>query len=85
MPFEDMSKKRFVFMSLLPNIIFGFVPFVIFLCFPQLTVLGAVGFVSIPMGIGDYTNVFNALTQMPEGAKTYLNGFNSYWYMPDQT
>lgn len=83
-PFEDMSKKQFVFMSLLPNIVFGFVPFIIFLCFPQFTILGAVGFVSIPMGVGDYTNVFNALTQMPKGAKTYLNGFNSYWYMPNQ-
>lgn len=85
MPFEDMSKKRFVIMSLLPNLIFGFIPFIVFLIFPQFKVLGALGFLSIPSGLGDYMNVFNALTQMPKGAKTYLNGFNSYWYMPNQT
>ncbi|MBQ7615259.1 MAG: DUF3267 domain-containing protein, partial [Butyrivibrio sp.] len=27
---EDMSKKRFVFMSMLPNIVFGFIPFAMF-------------------------------------------------------
>ncbi len=35
---------------------------------------------SIAMGFGDYINVFNALTQRPNGGKTYLNGFHSYWY-----
>lgn len=84
LPFEDMSKKQFVIMSLLPNIIFGFIPFTIFLIFPQFEILGAFGFVSIPSGIGDYMNTFNALTQMPKGAKTYLNGFNSYWYIPEE-
>lgn len=84
MPFEDMSKKRFVIMSLLPNLVFGFIPFIVFLIFPQFKILGALGFLSIPSGIGDYMNVFNALTQMPKGAKTYLNGFNSYWYLPEE-
>ncbi len=79
---EDMSKKRFVFLSMLPNIVFGFIPFIIFYIFPNLSVLGAIGLVGIPCGVGDYYNVFNALTQMPKGARTYLHGFNSYWYMP---
>ena len=79
---EDMSKARFVFMSLLPNLVFGFVPFLIYLLFPSLTLLGALGAVSIPMGLGDYYNVFHALTQMPKGARTYLYGFNSWWYLP---
>lgn len=79
---EDMSKGRFVFMSMLPNLVFGFVPFILFLIWPQLTLLGALGAVSIPAGFGDYYNVFNALTQMPRGARTYLYGFHSYWYQP---
>ena len=80
---EDMTKLRFVMMSLCPNIVFGLVPFVLFLIFPQLTVLGSMGMLSLAMGAGDYYNVFNALTQMPKGALTYLSGFHSYWYIPE--
>ena len=79
---EDMSKARFVFMSLLPSLIFGALPYTAALVFPDLTVLGTFGLVSITMGAGDYYNVYNALTQMPKGARTYLHGFNSWWYIP---
>lgn len=81
---EDMTKARFVFMSLLPNIIFGFIPFLIFMIYPDLKILGMMGLFSISMGVGDYYNVFNALTQMPKGAYTYLSGFHSYWYLSKQ-
>ena len=80
---ESMSKARFVFLSLLPNIVFGFVPFIIFMIKPSLIWLAALGLMGIAMGFGDYINVFNALTQMPNGAKTYLYGFHSYWYKED--
>lgn len=79
---EDMSKGRFVFMSLLPNLVFGFLPFVVFLIRPHLTVAGMLGVLAISSGFGDYMNVFHALTQMPKGARTYLYGFHSYWYLP---
>ncbi|MBQ8802869.1 MAG: DUF3267 domain-containing protein [Tyzzerella sp.] len=79
---EDMSKARYIFMSMLPNLIFGFIPFAVFLIHPQWKLLGCIGAFSIPMGAGDYFNVFNALRQMPRGARTYLYGFNSWWYMP---
>lgn len=79
---EDMSKGRFIFMSLLPNIVFGFVPYIIGMFFPQYLFLLSLGTLSIGMGAGDYYNVFNAATQMPKGARTYLYKFNSYWYMP---
>ena len=81
---EKMSRGRFVFMSLLPNIVFGFIPFILFLIMPGLTLLGTLGAISIPCGAGDYLNVYNALTQMPKGAKTYLYKFHSYWYMPEE-
>ncbi|MDE5994966.1 MAG: DUF3267 domain-containing protein [Oscillospiraceae bacterium] len=77
---ETMSKTRFVIMSLLPNIVFGFIPYIIFMCFPSLTFFGSFGAMSIGMGASDYYNVFNALTQMPKGARTYIYGFSSYWY-----
>ena len=77
---EDMSKSRFIFMCLLPNIVFGFIPFILFLIFPNLTVLGSLGALAVGMGAGDYYNVFNALTQVPKDAKIYMSGFHSYWY-----
>jgi len=76
------SKWGFVFMSLLPNIVFGLIPFVIFLIDPSQTVLGTMGAFCLSYGAGDYYNVFNAITQMPEGSRTYLHGSRSYWYMP---
>lgn len=79
---ETMSKSRFIFMSLLPNIVFGFVPYIIGLIFPHLMFLVVFGLASASMGAGDYYNVFNALTQMPKGSRTYLYQFNSYWYIP---
>lgn len=79
---EDMSKARFVFMSLLPNIVFGFIPLIAYLIWPQLTVLGGLGALAVGAGAGDYFNVFNALTQMPKGARTYMHGMHSFWYMP---
>lgn len=79
---ETMSKFRFIFMSLLPNIIFGFIPFIVFLINPNMTILGTLGAICISMGVGDYYNVFNALTQMPKGARCFMEKQNSYWYMP---
>ena len=79
---ETMSKGRFIFLSLLPNLVFGLIPFVLTLIFPRLYTLGVFGALSLSMGAGDYYNVFNAATQMPRGARTYLYRFNSYWYMP---
>ena len=79
---EDMSKARFVFMSLLPNLLFGVLPYVLFLLHPHWVLLGCLGAISIPMGIGDYYNVYNCLTQVPKGACVYLSGMHSYWYLP---
>lgn len=82
---EIMTKARFIFMSLLPNLVFGVVPFALFLLNPAWEWLGTMGALAISMGAGDYYNVFNALTQMPRGAKTYLYQFNSWWFMPEKS
>ena len=79
---EDMSKSRVVFLSLLPNLIFGFIPYALFLLRPEWVFFGAMGAISIPMGIGDYYNVYNCLTQVPKGALVYMSGMHSYWYLP---
>ncbi len=81
---ETMSKGRFIFMSLLPNLVFGLIPYAVGMICPRLVFCLAMGTLCIGMGAGDYYNVFNAATQMPKGARTYLYGFNSWWYMPDE-
>lgn len=81
---ERMSKPRFIIMSLLPNIIFGFIPFITAMIFPSLTILGVFGVLSIASGAGDYYNVFHTLTQVPNGAKIYMHKLNSYWFMPEK-
>lgn len=81
---ETMSKSRFIVLSLLPNLVFGILPYLIGMLFPQLTFLIVFGVLSTGMGAGDYYNVFHALTQMPKGARTYLYGFNSFWYLPEK-
>ncbi len=81
---EPMSRRRFVFMSLLPNVVLGLVPYVLALIRPQWIVLGAMGGILLGGGAGDYCNVFHALTQMPRGAMTYLYQFNSWWYLPQE-
>lgn len=81
---ENMTKFRFCFMSLLPCIILGVIPYILFFINNDLVVLGTFGLFSLSSCVGDWYNVFNALMQMPKGSKTYLCGFNSYWYMPEE-
>lgn len=76
----DMSKGGFIFMSLLPNVVFGVIPFVIFLICPKLVVLGSMGAFAVGAGAGDYLNVYNTIRQVPKGAKVYMSGMHSYWY-----
>lgn len=79
---EDMSKGRFVFLSLLPNVVLGVIPYVIGMIFPNMFLIAVFGALMTASGAGDYYNMFNALTQMPKGARTYMHGFHSYWYIP---
>lgn len=79
---EDMSKVRFIIMSMLPNLVFGFIPFILFMLNPSFGFWGTLGAFAIPMGAGDYMNVFNAIWQMPKGSRVYMHGMHSYWYMP---
>ena len=79
---ETMSKGRFIFMSLFPNLIFGIFPYLLGMLLPNLVFAVVLGILATGMGAGDYYNVFNAATQMPRGSRTYLYQFNSYWYIP---
>lgn len=82
---EAMSKARFILMSLLPNIIFGFIPLVIYMLHPSLYLLGSMCVLTIGMGVGDYYNVINVIRRVPKHAKIYLHKFSSYWFIPNDT
>ncbi|MEJ6950749.1 DUF3267 domain-containing protein [Natronospora cellulosivora (SeqCode)] len=83
-----VSKKRFIFLSLLPNMIFGFIPLIVWIFIPETywftDTLVSFAFLSLVMGGGDYMNVFNASWQMPRAAYTQSSGFHSFWFMPEK-
>lgn len=81
---EDMTKTRFVLMSLCPNIVLGFVPYILYFFMPGQFWLGIWALGNIAAGAGDYINIYHALTQMPKGSLTFMSGMHSYWYMPGQ-
>lgn len=80
---EDMSKGRFIFTCLCPNLFLGIIPFAVFLIFPHLVGVGIFGLIGVGMGFGDYINIYNTVRQVPKGAKTYLSGVHSYWYLKE--
>lgn len=77
---EDFGKWRFVLMSLLPNIILGIIPYIIFLFNPVYGAMGTFGAMALAMGVGDYLNVYNALTQVPENGKVFMYQMSTFLY-----
>lgn len=82
-----VSKSRFIFLSLLPNLVFGLIPLIIWIFLPESywfsDIVASFAFFSLLMGGGDYMNVFNTIWQVPNGAMTQLSGFHSYWYQSE--
>lgn len=87
---EAMSKKRFIFMSLLPNLILGLLPFCIGLALPHSSstasfiaaLVTMFGLVNLCSGVGDYYNIWNTIRQVPKDGMVYMYGLESYWYSP---
>ena len=82
-----ISKNRFIFMSLLPNIVLGLIPLLIWIFVPMSLAVGTILFafsaIMLLSGGGDYLNTFNALRQMPKGSYQQLSGMNSFWFIPN--
>jgi len=83
---QPVSKLRFIFLSMLPNLILAWIPLVIWVIMPYSNAISDLlltyAAFSALMGVGDYMNVFNAIRQMPKGSMQQISGFNSYWFMP---
>ena len=84
-----ITKKRFIFLSIFPNIVFGFLPLIIWIFIPSYMsfisgILFTFGFISLIMGVGDFMNIYNTIKQVPKGAMTQISGFNSYWFFKEK-
>jgi len=85
---SPISKARFIFLSLLPNVVLGWLPLIAWVVFPiygfWANVLWLYALMHISVGGGDYLNVTNALRQMPKGSMAQLSGINTYWFIPKE-
>lgn len=81
----EVSKARFIFICLAPVLFLCFIPIAIWALLANIipmpvnfcfVVFALVSFFS---AIGDFTNVFNCLRQVPNGANVLNFGIHSYW------
>ncbi|MCL1787401.1 MAG: DUF3267 domain-containing protein [Defluviitaleaceae bacterium] len=83
---QPISKARFIWLSLFPNIVLGWLPLAVWAFMPFHPVLSnglfVFGMLATVCGAGDYYNAYNAARQMPKGSMQQLSGMNSYWFMP---
>lgn len=85
---SSLSKNRFIFMSILPSLVFTFITFIVWCVYPisnsvSDSLIGLVSY-SIIGSSGDVLNIINALLQMPANSYTKLSGFSSYWFLKDE-
>jgi hypothetical protein len=85
---QPLSKMRFILMCMLPNLVFGWIPLLIWMLLPYYGgvshLLFTVSVFGILLGGGDYMNVFNTLHQQPNGSMQQISGSNSYWFTPNE-
>lgn len=78
-----LSKKRFIFMSLLPSVVFGLLPLIAWLFVSPYTffakTLFSIGFISIITGGKDYMNVIKTVRHVPMSAKIQMSGLKVYY------
>lgn len=81
---ELIGKGRYIFMCLFPNLLFGLMPYVLWLLMPRLWYLGIWGGLILGRGGEDYVDMINALIKMPKGAKLYHHGLEHFWVITDR-
>lgn len=82
---QPITKLRFIWVCFTPNLILGYIPFVLFmlgyfdfnnnLC----NIIGVVSWIMIISGVGDYLNIYNTVIQAPKNSKIMNYGIHSYW------
>lgn len=86
-PTCPMSKKRYLLVALMPTIVLAMLPFILWLCVPDMNVIiGSIiyGFAigSLSMCIGDMYNVILVLLKMPSSAVLVVSNNNAFYFDP---
>ena len=81
---KAISKCRFIFMSLLPSLVLGWIPLLIWAILPYNVFSNALYTFSIITGAvhgaGDNFGVYNIIRQVPKGSMMQMSGNNPYWW-----
>lgn len=81
----QVSKTRFIIISLAPMVVLGIIPFIIWLFvadkidFTASVVYVVLTWIMILFTMGDVANVFNTIKQVPKKGKVFTYGMHSYW------
>lgn len=82
---REVSKIRFIVISLAPAVVIGVLSYILWYIFaPVLMDEIALcwllfSWISVAAAVGDFTNVYNTIKQVPKGAKVKNYGYHSYW------
>nr|WP_243176859.1 DUF3267 domain-containing protein [Clostridium gasigenes] len=82
-----VSKKKFIWIVLCPNVVLGFIPYVLWIQgvfdFNPLVSHAIIIFamMNIISGIGDYLNFYLTIKQVPKNALVQNYGFHTYWFL----
>lgn len=76
---ETMSKKRFIFMSLLPNLVFGFLPYCLSFLGTKYLMFALWGVIAVAMG----QEIIIMFSMLLHKFLKELYQMNSYWYIPE--
>ncbi|MHC6180287.1 DUF3267 domain-containing protein [Clostridium sp. JNZ X4-2] len=81
-------KWRFVFAILLPSLVLGIIPFIIWMFIPSTYVMwNSIIFIfslcNLNMSTVDLNTIFHAITEMPKGSVMQTSGMDYFWYIPN--
>jgi len=81
---KAISKHRFILMSLLPSLVLGWIPLLIWAILPYTVFSNALFTFSVITGAvhgaGDNFGVYNIIRQVPKGSMMQMSGNNPYWF-----
>ena len=81
----ETSKARFIVICLAPTVILGIIPFIVwYFIAPYLPMHWAICIMAqtlmqVMSGVGDLSNAYNVIRQVPKDALVFNYGFHSFW------
>lgn len=81
---KTVSKVRFIMICLMPTIILAFLPYIISLIITKINIYLSIDLLIISVvmtlsAVGDFTNVYNTLRQVPKKVLIFNYGYHSFW------